>query len=173
MPAGGRVPTMVESNKLVMRRYFEEGLNRGDMAVVREIFATDYVHHDPANLDPIGGTADVERHITTLRAAFPDINFSVEGENAEGDDVVVRWSANLTHLGDFFGLPATHRKAHITGVNWWRMQDGKAVEGWVSRDDLGLMRQLGVIPGGEDNSSEAPPTPEAGNLGTNAGEAVR
>jgi len=136
----------MESNKEIMRRYFAEGLNKGDMAVVREIFDTKYVHHDPANRDPIGGVADVERHISSLRGAFPDIHFNVESEVAEADDVVVRWSATLTHQGDFFGIPPTGKSATITGVNCWRLSGGKAVEGWVSRDDLGLFQQLGVIP---------------------------
>ena len=138
--------TQTESNVRIMRRYFEEGLNRGDMSVVREIFSQDYIHHDPTNHDIAGGTADVERHIITLRRAFPDIQFRIDSEVAQGDDVVVRWTATLTHDGDFFGLPPTGRTATITGVNCWRIVGGKAVEGWVNRDDLGLMQQLGVIP---------------------------
>ncbi len=65
---------------------------------------------------------------------------------AEGVDICVRWTCTCTHTGDYFGMPPTNKSATITGMNTWRVSDGKAVEGWVSRDDLGLLQQLGVIP---------------------------
>lgn len=135
-----------EANKALLRRYFDEGTNRGNLDVVDELFAPDYVHHDPANPDVVVGNEGVKRHIATLRGAFPDIAFTVQEMIAEGDDVVVRWKADLTHTGDYFGIPPTGKRATITGVNYWRIKNGKAVEGWVNRDDLSLMQQLGLIP---------------------------
>jgi steroid delta-isomerase-like uncharacterized protein len=133
-----------EANKELFRRYFDEGTNQGNMDVVGELFAEDYKHHDPANPDVIVGNEGVRRHIATLRGAFPDINFQIEDMVAEGDKVVIRWTANVTHTGDYFGIPPTGKSATITGMNTWQVVDGKAVEGWVNRDDVGLMRQLGL-----------------------------
>jgi steroid delta-isomerase-like uncharacterized protein len=133
-----------ESNKALFRRYFDEGTNRGNLDVVEELFAPDYKHHDPANPDVIVGNEGVRRHIQTLRGAFPDITFQIEDMVAQGDKVVIRWTANVTHTGDYFGIPPTGKSATITGMNTWQVQDGKAVEGWVNRDDVGLMQQLGL-----------------------------
>jgi steroid delta-isomerase-like uncharacterized protein len=136
-----------EAHKALFRRYFAEGANRGDLSVVDEVFAANYLHHDPANIDAVGGVEDVKRHIVTLREAFPDLEFEVHDEVADEDNIVVRWTVRGTHTGNYFGIPATGKPFAVTGMNHWRIADGQAVEGWVSRDDLGLMRQLGLIPG--------------------------
>lgn len=139
---------MSDTYKPIFRRYFDEVTNQGRLDVVDEIFATDYAHHDPANPEAhaIGGVGDVKFHLEALRSAFPDVAFAIEDMIENGDDILVRWSATLTHTGDYFGIPPTGKAARITGMNWWRMADGKAVEGWVNRDDLQLLQQLGVIP---------------------------
>jgi predicted ester cyclase len=66
--------------------------------------------------------------------------------------VAVRWSADLTHLGDDLGIPATNRKAHVTGMTMVRFKNGKVISGWDNWDQLALMRQLGVVP--EEKHSE-------------------
>ena len=58
----------------------------------------------------------------------------------------MRWTARGTNTGDYFGMPATGKPIEITGMNSWRTRDGKAIEGWVNRDDIRLLQQLGVIP---------------------------
>jgi steroid delta-isomerase-like uncharacterized protein len=138
---------MSDATKRVFQRYFDEVTNEGRLELVDEVFARDYAHHDPANPDEaIGGVEDVKFHLAALRSAFPDVAFKVEQMIEEGDDILVRWSATLTHTGDYFGIPPTARSARITGMNWWRMANGKAVEGWVNREDLQLLQQLGVVP---------------------------
>ena len=136
-----------EAARALFQRYFDDGTNTGDLGVVDEVFAEDYRHFDPANPDPNGvvGREGVREHITTLRNAFPDVAFHVEDMIAEDDKIVVRWHATLTHTGDYFGIPPTGKSATITGMNTWHLAGGKAVEGWVNRDDLGLLQQLGII----------------------------
>ena len=130
----------------LFRRYFSEGTNKGDLSVIADVFAEDYAHHDPANPDVIVGRQGVENHINTLRGAFPDIAFEVEDMVVDGEKICIRWTAHVTHTGDYFGIPPTGKSANITGMNTWHMRDGKAVEGWVNRDDFGLLQQLGIIP---------------------------
>ena len=139
---------MSDEARALFQRYFDDGTNGGDLGVVDEVFAEDYVHFDPANPDPRGvvGRDGVREHITTLRGAFPDIEFHVEDMISEDDKIVVRWNATLTHTGDYFGIPPTGKPATITGMNTWHLANGKAVRGWVNRDDLGLLQQLGIIP---------------------------
>ena len=138
----------VETSRRWVERYFNEVTNQGKLGVADQLFAVDYIHHDPANPDPHGvrGVEDVKRHLKELLDAFPDTKFTVDDLVAEGDDVVARWTATCTHTGNYFGIPPTNKAATITGMNTWRITNGVAVEGWVNRDDLGLLQQLGVIP---------------------------
>jgi steroid delta-isomerase-like uncharacterized protein len=137
-----------DANRKLFQRYFDVVANEGNLDLADEIFASDYQHHDPANPDPrpMIGSQAVKDHLTSLRGAFPDLVFQVDDMLAEDDDIVVRWTVRGTNTGDYFGMPATGKPIEITGMNTWRTRDGKAVEGWVNRDDIGLLQQLGVIP---------------------------
>ncbi len=83
---------------------------------------------------------------TGLRAAFPDIHFTIEDQIAAADRVVTRWSARATHSGEFQGIPPTGNAVVVTGIDIDRIADGKVVECWPVVDELGLLHQLGVAP---------------------------
>jgi steroid delta-isomerase-like uncharacterized protein len=135
-------------NRKLFQRYFDVVANEGNLDVADEIFASDYQHHDPANPDPrpVVGPQGVRDHLTSLRDAFPDLIFDIDDMVADGDQIIVRWTARGTNTGDYFGMPATGKSIEITGMNTWRTRDGQAIEGWVNRDDMGLLQQLGVVP---------------------------
>jgi steroid delta-isomerase-like uncharacterized protein len=135
-------------NRKLFQRYFDVVANEGNLDLADEIFASDYQHHDPANPDPrpVVGPQGVRDHLTSLRDAFPDLIFDIDDMVAEGDRIIVRWTARGTNTGDYFGMPATGKSIEITGMNTWRTRDGQAIEGWVNRDDMGLLQQLGVVP---------------------------
>ena len=78
-------------------------------------------------------------------AAFPDFHYDIEHEVAEGDLVVVRGTYTGTHAGEFFGIPATGVHFTTTGMHLWRIANNQIVEHWCNNDDLGAMRQLGVV----------------------------
>lgn len=138
----------VMTNQQLFQRYFDEVANGGNLELADEIFASDYLHHDPANPDPrpMVGPQAVKDHLTSLKGAFPDLVFEVEDMVADDEQIIVRWTARGTNTGDYFGMPATGKPIEITGMNTWRTRDGQAIEGWVNRDDIGLLQQLGVIP---------------------------
>ena len=135
-------------NRALFERYFDEVANKDNLDLADEIFAADYQHHDPANPDPrpMIGSQAVKDHLTSLKSAFPDLVFDIDDIVAEGDSIVVRWTARGTNTGDYFGMPATGKPIDITGMNTWNTRDGMAIEGWVNRDDMGLLQQLGVVP---------------------------
>jgi len=137
-----------DANRKLFQRYFDVVANGGNLDVADEIFASDYLHHDPANPDPrpVVGPQGVKAHLTSLKDAFPDLVFDIDDIVAEGDSIVVRWTARGTNTGDYFGMPATGKPIEITGMNTWNTRDGMAIEGWVNRDDMGLLQQLGVVP---------------------------
>lgn len=134
---------MSEQNKVLMRRGIEDVWNGGDVDVVDQLIADDFVGHQP----PVENhsTAGVKRYFAMLREAFPDIHFTIDDQIAEGDRVVTRWTARATHLGTFQGIPPTGKPGVVTGITINRFADGKVVEGWTNLDNLGLLQQLGAI----------------------------
>ena len=133
-----------EQNKTIVRRVFDEIVNKGNLGIADELLAADYVNHDfPA---PAPGAEGFKLVTTMFRSAFPDIVVTLEDEFAEGDKVVTRGVFVGTHTGDFMGIPATGRRVSIKYLDIWRLENGKAKENWVQMDMLGLMQQLGVIP---------------------------
>jgi steroid delta-isomerase-like uncharacterized protein len=109
-----------------------------------ELLASDFAGH--SSMAETRGPDEAKQFFASLRAAFPDIHFTIEDQIAERDKVVTRWSARATHTGDFRGIPPTGKQGHVTGITINRVANGKIVEGWTNLDELGLMQQLGVIP---------------------------
>lgn len=138
---------MSEQNKMLTRRAIDQVWNRGNYAVIDELVARDVVVHAPTPGGEIHGPEGIRQFYTALRRAFPDLHFTVEDQIAEGDRVVTRWQGRGTHAGEFQGIPATGRPVRLAGMDVDRIADGKVVECWAHVDELGLMRQLGVVPG--------------------------
>jgi steroid delta-isomerase-like uncharacterized protein len=59
---------------------------------------------------------------------------------------VIRWTASGTHKGDLLGVPATGRPIKITGIDIFRVQDGKLAELWQNWDQLQMLQQIGAVP---------------------------
>jgi steroid delta-isomerase-like uncharacterized protein len=135
-----------EENKAAMRRIPLEAFNEGNLDVADALFTADYIEHLPLPPGWPTGIAGFKQFVTSLRAAFPDFQYTVEDEIAEGDKVVLRLTAQGTHLGELFGIPATGKHATWTEIHIARSADGKLVEHWANLDQLGQMQQLGVIP---------------------------
>ena len=127
------------------RRFPEELLTQGDLAVADEVLAPDCLHHAPAPLAP--GIEGMKRWARALRRAFPDLRAVVEDEIAEGDRVVQRITLSGTHRGEYCGLPPTSRRVTWQLVAIQRLgPDGKVAEQWTSWDQLSVLRQLETPP---------------------------
>jgi steroid delta-isomerase-like uncharacterized protein len=135
-----------QENKTLNRRLVEEGFSQGNMAVLDELIADDCLDHSaPPGTPP--GLEGVKQFFIMFRGAFPDLHYTVEDQVAEGDKVVTRNTWRGTHQGAFLGIPPTGKQVVVTGIDITRWAGGKAVEHWANQDTLGLMQQLGVIPG--------------------------
>jgi len=160
-------PPDPEANKAVVRRQTEDLWNQGNLDVIDEIYATDYVRHDP--LSPgISGSEGVKQLIATYRAAFPDIHFTTEDIIAEGDLVAARWTSTGTQTGDLMmdpPIPATGVQGTSTGISIYRIANGKIVEEWAEWDALGMMEQLGVMPPTREDYSWGAPSEVTGDPG--------
>ena len=135
-----------EDNKALVHRFYEEVINRGNMAVVDELTSPNYVGHDPGFPQPIRGPEGLKQYFLVLRTAFPDLHLTIEDMVAEGETVVTRQTSRGTHQGDLMGMPPTGQQMMVTGMAIHRLADGKFVESWINADNLGLLQQLGVIP---------------------------
>jgi len=144
--AGGRRRSMsAEENKAIARRADEELFDRGNLDVADELFALNFVYHDPASGEDWHGPESVKQYATMLRAAFPDLHYTVEEQITEGDKVVTRYTASGTHQSELMGVAPTGNWVEITGISITRIQDGKIEEVWENYDTLGMMQQLGVV----------------------------
>jgi len=85
--------------------------------------------------------------ITACRNAFEHLNVTVVDMIAQGDEVACRFSARGVHKGEFMGLPPTGREITMTGIEIFRIKDGRIAEIWGEANLMGLMMQLGILPG--------------------------
>jgi predicted ester cyclase len=136
----------LEDNKALVRRFIHEGVIGGNLAIIDELLSSDCVNHaavPEARLGPAG----VKRVVGFSRAAMPDQRWTQEMIIAEGDLVVMHGIREATWQADTFrGLPTPKGKpVAVELVHVFRVRDGKIIEHWAVRDDLGLMKQLGVV----------------------------
>jgi steroid delta-isomerase-like uncharacterized protein len=135
-----------EENKALIQRFVKEAFNEGNLDVADEVYAPGFVSHEsagPVERDP----EYVKQFVGTYRGAFPDGRTTVEDVIAEGDRVAYRWSFRGTHQGELMGIPPTGEEVTITGITVDRISGGKIEEEWNTFDQLGVLRQLGVVPG--------------------------
>jgi steroid delta-isomerase-like uncharacterized protein len=130
------------NNKLLVDRVWEEVWHRGELDRINDLFAADFVRHDPGR--ELHGPEQNRQFISELRAAFPDLHLSVEDQIAEGDKVCVRYRFQGTQWGSFRGLPPTGRRIGYSGILIYRILNGKIAEQWTELDLLGFLKQLGA-----------------------------
>jgi steroid delta-isomerase-like uncharacterized protein len=136
---------MSELNKTLARRWFEDLFSRGNLDVANEILSAEFIDH--LTHEDERGLEELKAYVTIYRAAFPDIQDTLEQIVAEGDKVVVRWTSRGTHQGEFMGAAPTGRHVTFTGMRLFRIAENKIAESWVNIDERGLQEQLGTAPG--------------------------
>lgn len=132
-----------ETNKASVQRMIDEVMNQQNLTVVDELFAADYLMHDPAWPMEVKGPEGFKQWAGMMLAPyFSDSRITIENMIAEGDKVAVHWTWSGTHTGEFVGIPPTGRQIAIAGISIHRFADGGFVESWASYDSLGMMQQL-------------------------------
>ena len=91
-----------------------------------------------------------------LRAAFADLHYDIHQVIANGDLVAVNSTMNGQHIAPFVvytddgqvdtAFPPTNKTFAMTQSHWFRIEEGKVIEHWANRDDLGQAKQLGWLP---------------------------
>jgi steroid delta-isomerase-like uncharacterized protein len=136
---------MSEDNK-ALARHWVEILTQGNFDLAEEIYASDFVAHDPAMPEDVRGAEGRKEFYSMYRSAFPDAEITIEGQVAEGDKVVTRWTGRGTHQGELMGVPPSGNRVEVAGITISRIEGGKVAEEWDNYDALGKMQQIGAIP---------------------------
>ena len=142
-----------EANKAIIRRLYEEFLNKGDLSIADELHAANFVYHEFGQ--PALGLGEYKKRNSVFFHALPDRKVVIEDLIAEDDRVVARATMRATQTGDLPGISATGKSVTVTSIIIYRISKGKIAEEWESWDALGMMQQLGVsrLPGGPNTGS--------------------
>jgi steroid delta-isomerase-like uncharacterized protein len=148
--------TSVENNKAIDRRFANEVLNGHNLDVLPDLVAEDFVEQNP----PLGqgpGREGLRQFLAQMFEAFPDLRWRVEEMVAEGDRVAAWSTWEGTHRGTFLGVPPTGRSVSVEAWTIDHVRDGKVAESRIIMDVMGLMQQLGAIPGSAPAQPPAQP----------------
>lgn len=133
----------VEENKALVERWNEEIWNKGNVAAADELLTADFVFNYPfPGLEP--NLEGYKQTVGGFHAVFQNMKITVNDTIAEGDKVVLRWSGQSTHAGEFMGIPPTGKEVVTTGITICRVEGGKIAEEWTEMDMLSMMQQLGA-----------------------------
>ncbi|GAA3701656.1 ester cyclase [Arthrobacter ginkgonis] len=131
----------------LIKRFYLEVLAGGNFDLIDELVAEGFVDHESLPGQP-PGKEGVRFFADTMRAAFPDLSVkSIDPALAEGDLEAVRTVLTGTHQGELMGVAPTGRTVEIESIDIIRIEDGKVAEHWGITDSMGLMQQLGDVPG--------------------------
>jgi predicted ester cyclase len=134
-----------EANKALVRRFYEE-IDKGNLDILDELVAPDYLDHNPPPFPGLhAGLDGLKQAFRIFREATPG-HHQIEDQIAEGDKVVTRLTSYGKHEGDLPGAPRTGNDLKMTSITIHRIANGKLVEKWAEKDVLGFLQQIGVIP---------------------------
>ena len=136
----------IEENKKIIQDMFDVFFNQGNLASADNFIAPDIIYHPFPHTFPAGpdGFRLVFKMLST---SFPDQHIAIDDIIAEGDKVVVRSTFSGTQTGPLMGFPPTGKHCTQSQISIFYLVNGKVSEYWFNADDLGMIRQLGLLPG--------------------------
>ncbi len=135
----------IEDNKAIVRRLIEQGLAKGNLAIVDELLTDDFVDHTPSfGLPP--NRDGFKQSIVVGRSALPYLKCEIEDIIVEGDKVAMRSRITGTHKGELAGIPPTGNRVSMNTIHIFRIAGGRIADNWDIADLLGLMQQIGAVP---------------------------
>jgi predicted ester cyclase len=131
-------------NKLVARDFVEVCLNGGRVDRLAEFVTRDVVLHGgtPGDAPDARGIVELAEVVRCVHTVLDGFHVDVDEVIAEGDRVVVRWTAHGTHVSEWFGIPATGRPVTFGGMDLYRLDRGLIREWRRNEDLLFLLQQL-------------------------------
>lgn len=148
--AGADAKAHIEANKALARRFMDEVLNKGNLAVADELLAPDLTFYSPGdtpdNPQPLRGAEGFKDFVVALRTGFPDLHITIDDMIAEEDRLALRCMIRGTQLGPYRGIPPTGRRVLVSETLIFHFVDGIPTECWQDINALGMLMQLGVVP---------------------------
>lgn len=130
-------------NQAIFRRVMEEGFGQGNLAVLDELMAPEFIEHEAG---AGGGREGAKAIVTMLHTAFPDVRVTIEEMSTDGEKLWARVTFAGTHTGDLQGIAPTGKRIRVEAIDLCRFAGGKLVEHWGVFDRLGMLEQVGAIP---------------------------
>jgi predicted ester cyclase len=135
---------MSNENRQIVRRVLDEMFAKGNLDAADELIHPDFVNHEAPPGSP-QGPEGLRQTTSWLRGLWGDMRADIEDEICEGDKVVARVTMHGHHEGEFLGKPPTGKEYAVQQIHIYRFEDGRLIEHWGCRDDLGQALQLGLI----------------------------
>lgn len=139
-------PMSTDDNKALVRRFIQQVFVEGRVGAVDELLTDDFTAHTWGAMTP--GRDGLKAAMERVAAGLANVSMEVEDLIAEGDRVAVRLTSRATQVGPFMGMPPSGKRYEIGEIHIFRIADDRIAEHWHQADFLGMMRQLGAMPGG-------------------------
>ena len=131
-------------NEALMRQVLDL-IDERELDAAFELYAPDYIYHGPGGRE-LRGRDGIRGLWEVFLTGFPDLSSTVDDIISEGDKLVLRWTIEGTHTGEFLGTPPSNKKITLPMTEIFRVADGQLAEAWDQYDRLHLMQQIGAIP---------------------------
>jgi predicted ester cyclase/heme-degrading monooxygenase HmoA len=135
------IMSTIQSNKEIIRKLYEEALNKRNLELLKDLISGDYV-----GIRGEKGVAAFEEPVVALIKAFPDIQWNIREIIVEGDKIVIRWKLQGTQTAQYQYISATGKTVSNDGMAVYELKDGKIIGSQVQTDRLGFLQQLNVLP---------------------------
>ena len=143
-----------EDNKAIIRRFYDEVINRRHLAVLNEMLAPDFEGFKAEGIDCASNGEHVKQLLAFALHTFPDCQQTIHAWHTEQDVVMTRWSLCGRQQGEYLGLPGVEQQFRATRSDTFRLVDGKIREHWVELDTLHLGRQIAAMIPVDDEGEE-------------------
>lgn len=128
-------------NKAVVIRFNKESLEQGDVEVLKEIVANDFINHTAASTVP-NNVDGLKQFIAMMHTGFSNFHIDIHEQVSENDIVATRKTIRATHTGEIMGRLPTGKQVIFNVMDFVRLRDGKYVEHWGQNNIMQLIQQL-------------------------------
>jgi predicted ester cyclase len=137
---------MSDANKRITRGVLEEPFEKGNLEATEDLIHPQFINHEAPPDNPQGPDG-LKETVSWLRGIWGPMRAEIEDEICDEDKVVARVTIHGHHVGEFLGKPPPGKEFAVEQIHIWRIEDGRVIEHWSARDDLGQALQLGLIGG--------------------------
>jgi predicted ester cyclase len=134
----------IEDNKSLVRRYYEQVVNTGNIDLVESFISPEYVENYDGERHA-AGIEGAKEHILGVRMTYPDLHLTIDQQIAEGEWVATCITMRGTHLGSWLGIQPTGKPVVMTGVNIDRVVDGRIVEHGGAANIFEPLLRIGAV----------------------------